>query len=96
MATKKKVVAPPPTPYVPNEYEQGMLDALGIATAVRSELIGGMRKADAGVANGLVAASQHLVDTVIVEIEKRVQRRLGELMKQKRDGEEQAAKAVES
>lgn len=92
MATKKKTVAAPPPTYTPNDYEQGMLDALGIATTIRSELIGGIRKADAGVANGLVAASQHLVDTVIAEVEKRVQRRLGELIMQKRNGAEQEKK----
>lgn len=94
MAPKKKAAPPPPTPYTPDDYEQGMLDALGIATAVRDELIAGMRKADAGVANGLVAASQHLVDTVIAEVEKKVQRRLGVLLIQKRNGAEQAAKVT--
>lgn len=94
MVTKKKASPVPPAQYAPNDYEQGMLDALAIATVIRSELMEGMRKADAGVANGLVAASQHLVDTVIAEVEKRVQRRLGELIMQKRSGAEQAAKVA--
>jgi hypothetical protein len=83
---KIAVHVPPPSPlYVLSEYERGMLDALEIMTQARQDLSAPLRHLNAGVASGLVSAASHLIDTVVAEVEKRVQRRLGELVIAKRD-----------